>query len=58
MIGIITSQTENYPLIKLCHHHNLAYTIIADTLLQSYQDQEHTTIKAQTLKLIEYGQSV
>ncbi len=45
MIGIITSSTESYNLIKLCHQFWLEYMIFADTKFWPYQDKTDETLK-------------
>ena len=58
MIWIITSGTENYNLIKLCHKFNLSYCIIADTELYPYQEKDIQTLEKRIDTLIQYGQEL
>lgn len=58
MIWIITSGTENYNLIKLCHKFNLPYCIIADTEFYPYQEKDIQSIKKRINMLIQQGQEL
>lgn len=58
MIWIITSGTENYNLIKLCHKFNLSYCIIADTASYPYQEKDIQTLEKRIDTLIQYGQEL
>ena len=58
MIWIITSGTENYNLIKLCHTFNLPYCIIADTDFWPYQDKSLETITTRIDLLIQKAQEM
>ena len=55
MIGIITSGTENYNLIKLCHMFDLPYCIIADTDFWPYQDKKSEIVLQRIESLLQLG---
>ena len=58
MIWIITSGTENYPLISLCQQYNLPYCIIADTLHRPHEEQDFWQSIQHIQQLITYGETI
>ncbi len=57
-VWIITSGTENYPLISLCQQHNLPYCIIADTLHRPHEEQDFWQSVQHIQQLITYGETL
>lgn len=58
MIWIITSGTENYNLIKLCHTFNLPYCIIADTEFYPHQEKEIENLEKRISNLTQIGEEL
>lgn len=52
MIGIITSWTENFNLIKLCQQAQIDFCIIADTEARPYQDKTQEFLIQRTALLV------